>query len=100
MTDDENVLDIKLDRSFDMLDADGDGKLEEQDLLVLAGRLGGAFDVDAKGPIERLQRAFAALWEADLKNMDTDGTETIDREEFRSGVRRAVDVDREGSSAA
>ncbi|MFF8954425.1 EF-hand domain-containing protein [Streptomyces sp. NPDC014894] len=90
------VLDTKLDRSFDMLDTDGDGRIRAADLVCLAGRLGTAFGAGAPDAVGRLQHAFTVLWETDLQHMDADGNGAIDREEWRAGVRRAVAADREG----
>ncbi|GAA2225742.1 hypothetical protein GCM10010232_08730 [Streptomyces amakusaensis] len=90
------VLDVKLDRSFDMLDTDGDGRIHEGDLVSLAARLGAAFGTRAPGTVVRLQESFTLLWETDLQHMDAEGKGAIDRAEWRAGVRRAVADDRDG----
>ncbi|MER6916174.1 EF-hand domain-containing protein [Streptomyces sp. NPDC000594] len=90
------VLDLKLDRSFRMLDTDGDGRIREQDLVSLARTLGTAFPGGAPAAVARLERAFAVLWRTDLRPMDTDGDSAISREEWSTGVRRAVARDRTG----
>ncbi|MER5772261.1 EF-hand domain-containing protein [Streptomyces sp. NPDC001985] len=90
------ILDTKLDRSFDMLDTDGDGRIREADLVSLAAKLGTAFGADAPGTVARLQQCFAVLWATDLTIMDAEGRGAIDRAEWRAGVRHAVATDREG----
>lgn len=90
------ILDDKLDRSFDMLDADRDGHIREADLVALAAKLGTAFDIHEPGAIARLEGSFATLWKTDLKQMDADQNGAIDRVEWRSGVRQAVASDRAG----
>ncbi|MFI5531953.1 EF-hand domain-containing protein [Kitasatospora sp. NPDC051853] len=90
------VLDQKLDRSFDMLDTDQDGHIREEDLISLASRLSSAFDSHSISVVARLEGAFAALWDIDLIPMDTAHKGSIDREEWRAGVRKAVATDRAG----
>ncbi|ANW17893.1 EF-hand domain-containing protein [Streptomyces clavuligerus] len=90
------VLDEKLDRSFGMLDTDGDGRIRERDLVCLAEKLNAAFSGGAPEAVARLERAFTVLWTTDLRPMDADGDEAIDRAEWSMGVRRAVADDRAG----
>lgn len=90
------VLDLKLDRSFDMLDANGDGRIGETDVISLAAKLGAAFSVADRERVDRLQQAFAELWASDLAGMDADGDGRISREEWRAGLRGSVARDREG----
>jgi Ca2+-binding EF-hand superfamily protein len=79
-----------------MLDTDGDGNVREEDLLSLAAKLSEAFAANAPGTVAHLQNTFAALWETDLKKMDSDHNGTIDRDEWRAGIRHAVATDRDG----
>lgn len=90
------ILDAKLERSFDMLDADGDGHIREADLVSLAAKLSEAFEANIPGTVSRLQDAFGVLWATDLKPMDIDDNGAIDREEWRDGIRLAVASDRDG----
>ncbi|KUL43830.1 hypothetical protein ADL22_13185 [Streptomyces sp. NRRL F-4489] len=93
----DDILDRKLLRAFAMLDTDGDGGLVEADLMVLAERLAGAFDMTGESAkIQRLKDAFRALWAMDLSPMDTDGNGYVDRQEFLTGMRKAATNDREG----
>ncbi|GLF98939.1 EF-hand domain-containing protein [Streptomyces yaizuensis] len=90
------VLDVKLDRSFDLLDTDGDGRIRASDLTVLASRLSAAFAATRPETVARLERAFTVLWTRDVRRMGTGGGDAVDREEWRRGVRRAVAEDRDG----
>lgn len=90
------VLDIKLDRSFDMLDTDGDGRIRAEDVVSLAAKLGEVFGADSPGTVAHLRDTFAALWTTDIAPMDADLDGAIGRAEWRAGIRRAVADDRSG----
>ncbi|MGA5424361.1 EF-hand domain-containing protein [Streptomyces lavendulocolor] len=90
-----SVLDTKLTQHFGLLDADGDGQFSRHDLLGLADRLGLAFAAEP-AKVARLRDAYADLWDSYMQAMDSDGNGALDREEYRTGVRRAATDDPQG----
>ncbi|MER7050152.1 EF-hand domain-containing protein [Streptomyces jumonjinensis] len=90
------ILDTKLDLAFGLLDTDRDGRVGEADLLRLAPKLATAFASRTPADVERLRAALGAVWSADFAVMDADGDGAVDREEWRTGVRRSVAADRSG----
>ncbi len=94
----DNVLDEKLNKSFDMLDYDGDGILEWEDYVTFRRRMQEAFSRADKAKQDNLARALYNLWLWLLTNCDRDKKdEQITREEFLSSIR---EIDREWDTAA
>ncbi|MFJ2648002.1 EF-hand domain-containing protein [Streptomyces sp. NPDC087420] len=91
-----SVLDIKLDRFFELLDTDNDGGIRESDVVSLATTLSTAVGAQDPATEARLHAALGAIWSTDLKAMDTDGNGAIDAGEYRLGVRRSLQTDPHG----
>ncbi|MBW8482929.1 EF-hand domain-containing protein [Actinomadura parmotrematis] len=92
-----SVLDTKLFRLFDILDADGDGRIVPVDLSGVAARLARVYGDFAGAPkVDELERVLLGLWDTDLARMDADGDGRIDRDEFVAGVREAAAADPAG----
>jgi len=82
-------LNKKMDRVFDLFDADGNGVLEEEDYVALARRLLSAYNV---APWSRrgkpIVAAYGLLWERLASDLDASGEGTISREEFHRSFQR------------
>jgi Ca2+-binding EF-hand superfamily protein len=81
----------KLERRFEILDRDGDGKLEQEDYEGVTSRIASAFGHDPDSPrAAALRDSYLALWAALLKKMDTDGDGMVSREEFVTSVAHSI----------
>jgi Ca2+-binding EF-hand superfamily protein len=84
-----DFLHKKMDRVFDLFDADGNGVLEEADYVALAQRLLGAYNVS---PWSRrgkpIVAAYGLLWERLARDLDHGGEGTISRETFHHSFQR------------
>lgn len=81
-----SVLDIKLDRSFDVFDSDRDGRLEKSDVTGLSDRLAESLGV-APTVVAGLRNSLEDLWDAVFQKMDKndDGGSTGRSSGRRSG---------------
>ncbi|MFD7559452.1 EF-hand domain-containing protein [Streptomyces sp. NPDC059835] len=85
-----DVISRKCDRTFDTLDADGNGVLEETDFIGLAEKIAPATGVaDGSAKEEALPREWRRCWALLLEQADADGDGRISREEFHAAMSRA-----------
>ncbi|MFJ2740749.1 EF-hand domain-containing protein [Streptomyces sp. NPDC087440] len=85
-----DVLGLKYDRMFDMLDVDLNGVLEEQDFITLArsiARATGVGDTSPKGATLVLERQ--RCWALLLEHADANGDGQISRDEFHRAMSGA-----------
>ncbi|MET9605239.1 EF-hand domain-containing protein [Streptomyces sp. NPDC006512] len=87
-----SVLDIKLDRSFDVFDSDGDGRLEKSDVTALSDKLAESLGL-APDAVEGLRGSLADLWDTVFQRMDRNGDGGVDRQEFRTSFRARIVTD-------
>lgn len=81
----------KLNRRFDLLDADSDGYLEREDFEALAHRLVQGFTCASDSPqAQAVVKTYLEFWEGFIKPMDADGDGKVSREEFVSTVTGRV----------
>ncbi|MEU6208394.1 EF-hand domain-containing protein [Streptomyces sp. NPDC047023] len=85
-----DVISRKYDRTFDMLDTDGNGVLEEKDFVVLAESIARATGV-AGGSVKEavLLREWRHCWATLLEYADADRDGRISREEFHRAMAGA-----------
>ncbi|GGO73337.1 EF-hand domain-containing protein [Nonomuraea cavernae] len=85
-----DLLNHKLDRAFDHIDAGGKGVIEREDLLGLAARIVVGFGESPTSVIgSSLVGGFDAIWSALMETLGRDGYSRISREEFRVGMDKA-----------
>ncbi|MCX4546358.1 EF-hand domain-containing protein [Streptomyces sp. NBC_01565] len=84
-----SVLDMKLDRSFDVFDADRDGRLEKADVIGLSDKLAESLGV-APDAVAGLRDSLADLWDTVFERMDRNGDGGVDRQEFRASFRARI----------
>jgi Ca2+-binding EF-hand superfamily protein len=86
----------KLDRRFELVDADGDGYITASDYDAMAARVCEAFGHPAGSPAyERVHMAFLNLWVRLSKKMDRAYTGRISRRQFVSSCADSL-VEHEG----
>ncbi|MFF0214320.1 EF-hand domain-containing protein [Streptomyces vinaceus] len=87
-----SVLDIKLERAFDVFDSDRDGRLQKSDVIGLSDRLAESrgFAPDAVGT---LRDSLADLWDTVFHQMDKNDDGAVDRQEFRAAFRARIVTD-------
>lgn len=85
-----DVIGTKYDRTFDMLDADGNGVLEERDFVGIAESIARATGVAGGSAKEAmLLREWRRSWATLLEHTDANGDGQISREEFHQAMARA-----------
>ncbi|MFI5801355.1 EF-hand domain-containing protein [Streptomyces sp. NPDC051561] len=85
-----DVIGLKYDRMFDMLDVDVNGVLEEQDFITLArsiARATGVGETSPKGAMLVLERQ--RCWALLLEHADANGDGQISRDEFHRAMSGA-----------
>ncbi|MEU8438362.1 EF-hand domain-containing protein [Streptomyces sp. NPDC029216] len=87
-----SVLDVKLDRSFDVFDADRDGRLEKSDVTGLSDRLAESLGC-APDAVATLRESLADLWDTVFQRMDKNDDGAVDRQEFRAAFRARIVTD-------
>lgn len=79
-------------RQFDLLDADGSGSIEQDDLLAAARRLVAGFDEPSASPrAHRVLSSYQEFWDALASTADADGDQRVTRAEFETAVRLVAD---------
>lgn len=87
---DTALLARKIDRAFGYLDADGDGRIETEDVVALGDRLLSAFGVTQASPKgQAVLSSFGLFWTTLLGEMDTDSDGMIAPAEYRAGMTAA-----------
>ncbi|MFD8416600.1 MULTISPECIES: EF-hand domain-containing protein [unclassified Streptomyces] len=84
-----SVLDIKLDRSFDVFDSDRDGRLDKADVIGLSDRLAESLGVTPE-VVAGLRDSLADLWDTVFQKMDKNADGGVDRQEFRAAFRARI----------
>ncbi|MEU3723662.1 EF-hand domain-containing protein [Streptomyces sp. NPDC031705] len=87
-----SVLDIKLERAFDVFDSDRDGRLEKSDVIGLSDKLAESLGY-APDAVAGLRDSLAQLWDTVFEKMDKDHDGGVDRQEFRSAFRARIVTD-------
>ncbi|MGW1767549.1 EF-hand domain-containing protein [Streptomyces sp. NPDC002073] len=87
-----SVLDIKLDRSFDVFDSDRDGRLEKADVIGLSDKLAESLGV-APDAVNVLRDSLSDLWDTVFQRMDKNADGGVDRQEFRAAFRARIVTD-------
>jgi Ca2+-binding EF-hand superfamily protein len=83
-----DVLTRKIGRHFDLIDVNGDGKIDWSDFAEVVSNMGAEFGQPPESPKYRaLEDAYRALWEGMKQSLDTDGNDEIQREEYVAGLR-------------
>lgn len=86
--DSDALLDRKLARLFDQLDAHGRGVLTEDDHMQLARRVAEAFGhVAASAEAQRVRDSYLGLWHRLLAPADRDGDGCVHRAEYVAALR-------------
>lgn len=76
-------------RQFELLDADGNGYLEQSDLRVVAERLVAGFGAPVESAqAQRVVAGYAEFWHALVDSADSDGDGRITRAEFDAALAR------------
>lgn len=82
-----DLLTRKLGRHFDLIDTNGDGRIDFADFDVIVTRLGREFGHAPGSPAHRaLTDAYAELWAGMQRSMDLDGDGAVSREEYVRGL--------------
>ncbi|MFI6597037.1 EF-hand domain-containing protein [Nonomuraea sp. NPDC050536] len=82
-----DLLDHKLDRAFDHIDADGDGEIDREDVLGLGARILVGFGESPTSVAgSRIVDGFDGIWRSLAEALDRDGDSRFSREEFRAGM--------------
>lgn len=77
----------KLNAAFDLLDADGDGYLTEEDHALMGRRVAERFGCAADSPeARRIVEAYLSIWSDVHLGNDIDGDGKVTRDEFISGT--------------
>ncbi|WP_030192361.1 EF-hand domain-containing protein [Streptomyces sp. NRRL S-87] len=87
-----SLLDMKLDRSFDVFDSDRDGRVERSDVLAVSDQLAESQGL-APDAVAELRGSLAELWDAVFQKMDRDDDGAVDRQEFRAAFRARIVTD-------
>ncbi|GLZ78009.1 calcium sensor EFh [Actinorhabdospora filicis] len=81
------LLNRKLGRHFDLIDTNGDGKIDQADFDLIVTRLSQEFGQAPGTPKHRaLTDAYAALWSGMQQSMDLDSDGAVSREEYVRGL--------------
>ncbi|NUP02572.1 MAG: hypothetical protein HOV96_41120 [Nonomuraea sp.] len=85
-----DLLNHKLDRAFDHIDANGNGVVEREDLLGLGARLLVGFGESPTSVTgNRLVDSFDGIWATLARTLERDGDSGIARPDFRGGMAAA-----------
>ncbi|MFE2247040.1 EF-hand domain-containing protein [Streptomyces lavendulae] len=84
-----DVVTSRYDRTFDLLDANTNGVLEEKDFTTLAERIVQATGVASSAKEEALLREWRRCWTILREHADTDSDGVISRDEFRRAMAGA-----------
>jgi tellurite resistance protein TerC len=88
LTSDERAV---LERRFEVIDTDGNGRWQREDLTLLTQRLCDAFGHTADSvPGRAVATGQLDLFDVLLGHMDTDGNQEISREEFVAGLGQVI----------
>jgi tellurite resistance protein TerC len=88
LTSDERAM---LERRFEVIDTDGNGRWQREDLTLLTQRLCDAFGHTADSvPGRAVATGQLDLFDVLLRHMDTDGNQEISREEFVTGLGQEI----------
>ena len=82
-----DLLNRKIGRHFDLIDSNGDGKIDRADFDEIVARFSQEFNQQPGSPKHRaLNDAYAALWEGMRESMDVDKDGSVSREEYVRGL--------------
>lgn len=87
-----SLLDIKLERAFDVFDSDRDGRLVKSDVIGLSDRLAESLGY-APDAVAGLRTSLADLWDTVFHKMDKNDDGGVDRNEFRTAFRARIVTD-------
>ncbi|AZS82957.1 EF-hand domain-containing protein [Streptomyces griseoviridis] len=88
------LLDWKYERLFSLLDANSDGVIAQDDFTLMAGRVLEATGEQRTAKGEAYKGAMMNYWLSLRQTADADGNGRVDKNEFRSALRRvSVDFD-------
>jgi Ca2+-binding EF-hand superfamily protein len=83
-----DLLTRKMARHFDLIDANGDGRISQEDFDLIVSRMGREFAQTPESPKYRaLSDAYRTLWEGMRQTLDTDGDGSVSRAEYIAGLR-------------
>lgn len=83
----DDLLKRKLEKSFGQMDIDGNGYIEEGDLLALGSNVARGFGhSQGSDRAAAIADSFHGLWKALVGNMDSDGDGRVSFEEFHHGM--------------
>ncbi|BAY46600.1 calcium-binding EF-hand-containing protein [Kalymmatonema gypsitolerans NIES-4073] len=92
----QDLLDRKFDVCFTHADINGNGILEQADVLALAARIVTYLGEPMGSPkTQKLLQAFEHFWTHIQAKMDVDGDGKVTSEEWRNGLRKAFAEDPE-----
>ncbi|MEW2412841.1 EF-hand domain-containing protein [Streptomyces sp. NPDC046866] len=84
-----SLLDMKLDRSFDVFDSDRDGRLERSDVLAVSDALAESLGM-APEKVAGLRDSLGDLWDTVFHKMDRNADGAVDRQEYRAAFRARI----------
>ncbi|WP_192809624.1 EF-hand domain-containing protein [Actinomadura rudentiformis] len=78
-----NLLSRKIGRHFDLIDVNGDGKIDQSDFALIVSLMRKEFpEPSAEPKLEALDNAYQGLWEQMRSDMDVDSDGAVSREEY------------------
>ncbi len=84
-----DLLDRKLERSFNRLDADGNGVIDATDIIALGSRLLTALSEPDDSPkADAVMRGIANFWQDLFTELDIDRDNKVTPEEYKVGMTR------------
>ncbi|MEU9231473.1 EF-hand domain-containing protein [Streptomyces subrutilus] len=84
-----DLLDRKLERSFNRLDADGNGVIDATDIIALGSRLLTALSEPDDSPkAEAVMQGIANFWQDLFTELDVDRDNKVTPEEYKVGMTR------------
>ncbi|MFJ8017512.1 EF-hand domain-containing protein [Streptomyces sp. NPDC096339] len=84
-----DLLDRKLERSFNLLDSDGSGVIDATDIIALGSRLLTALAEPADSPrADSVMNGIANFWQDLFTELDIDRDGKVTPEEYKAGMTR------------
>ncbi|MGW6981377.1 EF-hand domain-containing protein [Streptomyces sp. NPDC054932] len=86
-----DLLTRKINRHFDLIDTDGNGRITKEDFDLIVTRMADQFGHAPGSPkFVELAEVYGSLWNGLRENLDTDGDGAVSREEYAHGLTSGV----------